>query len=336
MRTRLSYAALSFVILALAPILALAGDESHSSAPRTNCITQHVAQNLIDPRLRAYFEAVNRIEKMDAHSPALQSSPPFNRTEAPVSGLYESIPNQTHFASGPVEIKIYDMGAKGHIGYIDLNGKIAGTIHRRYDPQSKTLFFEGANLYGEDGRSATKAPGFLNFPGVIPLVKDRGIPTQAFVTLQIMKQLGIKYGELAHAQTNMINNIRTSLQLIQSHAVKDWLTLHPKTQPPTEVLLQAIRETHSVSYIETVLTQSGHKVVATRMNDKDLRWLSLKTLLMYHRNEIDDSLASLMIQKVENGKPIPLSPDQLIPTYFQIEFDLAPATIPPRSSKSYP
>lgn len=241
-------------------------------------------------------------------SPALVSG----RVSAPVSGLYDSIPGENEVVAGPIKIQIQ----YGSFANVILNGNLVGQFARAYHPRSRTFYFEGSMLKG--------APSFINVPGVVPLVPGRGVPTQAFASLQLMKSFGVKYGELAHANTNGIDNLQTTLQMIRSPAYKKWLKEHSTPHPPREVLEEALQGSHTLSYMETVLTQSGHKITNVRVNDAEIKWIPLRQMLVEHQDETDDSIRALLFDRDVHGNLSKLSLDQLVPVQFAVELDLAP------------
>ncbi len=65
-----------------------------------------------------------------------------------------------------------------------------------------------------------------------------------------MKALGIEYSGLKKVKMSTIQNIQS---IIQMHVMK--------TTEPTMSLHEKVRRTASVSYADTTLTQSGHRIV---------------------------------------------------------------------------
>lgn len=234
------------------------------------------------------------------------------RVSAPVPGLYHSIPTEHEVVAGPIKFQLQ----YGNFVNVTKNGTLVGQFARGYQAKTKTFYFDGSALKG--------APSFVDVPGVVPLVQGRGVPTQAFASLMLMKSFGVKYGELAHAETNAVNNLKTTLQMIRSPAYKNWLKERPTPYPTREVLEEALQGSHTVSYMETVLKQSGHKITKVRINDAEIQWTPLSQMLFEHQNEADASVQALLFDRDANGNLTKLSVDQLVPSHFAVEMDLAP------------
>jgi len=84
-----------------------------------------------------------------------------------------------------------------------------------------------------------------------PLVEGRGTPMSAYVTMRLMKLLGIKAGSLKVAVIKNIWNLRAILELRASEKAVG-----------RDV---AVAKTNSVTSQETALTQSGHKITSVKV-----------------------------------------------------------------------
>jgi hypothetical protein len=188
-------------------------------------------------------------------------------------------------------------------------GKWAGGWH---------IWFKDAFLFNHGAR----APSFIQVHGVKPLVKDRGVPLQLFATLQQMKMAGVPYGGLRTAETS-IGNARTLIELWQSAPVQKFVALHPKSRVPDKLLKEAFLSTHSGQYMETVFTQSGHKITDITLSGTN-PW-SFEACLNHARASGDiDTVQRLL----ETGPR--LDENALFPTRLDVNFKLEPITPPHR------
>jgi hypothetical protein len=104
-----------------------------------------------------------------------------------------------------------------------------------------------------------------------PLVEGKGTPTSAYITMRLMRMLGIASGSLKVAVIKNIWNLRAILEL---RALE-------KSMPRD----QAVAKTNSVTSQETALTQSGHKVTSARVKPGTGKMATLKELLEYWETE---------------------------------------------------
>jgi len=270
-----------------------------------------VASLALERENKAYLGAVQRLSQNPK-----QAISRATRVSKPVPGLYDSIPVQNVTEINGIRIEMTDFGAQ----FYSREGFPIGRLRRTI--KDNAIYFDGSQF---DRGGETAVPGFVEIPGVIPLVKERGVPTQAFATLQKMKMEKIPYGGLEVAHSNNVENVKTSLQLIRSQSVQKWMALHPNQAVPPEVLTQALPETHSWQYMETVLTQSGHQISSVKMEADQMKWIPLRKLLYQHESEIDDEVLALLVKETgPKGQKIPFSPDQLVPYGFKMKFDLKP------------
>ena len=278
-----------------------------------------------DPALAAYREAVRRLSAIRRSTAAPEKA---LRIEAPVPGLYESIPLLSRGDS--VSRGAYLVEVFGHqdsrLVEISEPGKTFGEFTRDYLPNQRMLYFSGSSL-SRDGRAGpTALPTFLDLPGTVPLVPGRGVPTQVFATLVAMRSFGVPYGSLARARTNYVENLRTSLQLMRAPALQRWRAAHPNQLPPLEVLSEAIRDTHTARYMESALVQAGHRVSAARVIERGIYWEPLYRVLRSMEKNLDDESLALLVQEWKaDGSPLPFSPNELVPLHFGVELDLAPS-----------
>ncbi|MDI1444070.1 hypothetical protein [Polyangium sp. 6x1] len=125
-------------------------------------------------------------------------------------------------------------------------GGTSGFFERAFDLGSGTVELRYA--FRED------LPAWMD--GVsVPLVPGKGIPTHTYVTLRAMKQLGIGLGEARAFKLCAIHEVESIVHL-------DWLAARHPGKPLGELAM----ETHSFKYAETPITQSGHRVVAARVD----------------------------------------------------------------------
>ena len=137
---------------------------------------------------------------------------------------------------------------------------LSGYFIRAYEPATATFEFREAFL-------RTLPPWT---PAGLPLVRGRGTPTAAYVTMYQMRKLGVRPGTLRLLRMRMIENVETILHL-------EWL----RRRNPGRSLDELIGQTASVRYAETAIIQSGHRISAIRMElaTPDTRCAPIGTLL---------------------------------------------------------
>jgi hypothetical protein len=102
-------------------------------------------------------------------------------------------------------------------------------------------------------------------------VEGKGTPTAAYISMRLMKMLGIGSGSL---KTVLIRNIWNLDAILKLRELE-------KTTPRDE----AVGKTSSVSSQETALTQSGHKITNVRVKPDTGKVGSLKEVLDYWETE---------------------------------------------------
>src|SRR6185503_3664638 len=117
-----------------------------------------------------------------------------------------------------------------------------GFIERAYDGISGTL--EMRNVFLD------KLPSKIK-PKNGAMLTPEGTPTQTYLTLHQMKKLGVGYGKLTKIKMSTIQNIRSVIEL---EVLSSKLPLD-----------EAVLKTHSVTYAETTVIQSGHKIVGGKV-----------------------------------------------------------------------
>lgn len=157
------------------------------------------------------------------------------------------------------------------------------------------------------------------------MLTPTGTPTQTYLTLRQMKALGIKYGGLTKVKMSTIQNIQS---IIQMHVMK--------TAEPRMSLHERVRRTASVSYADTTLMQSGHRIVDVKYGGNEIVSNQRLGKLMEHyetdfgRSKVrnpdivkkhDDLLAS---HGKYNGEQI-VTRDTIAVYNYDIEITLAPA-----------
>jgi len=168
---------------------------------------------------------------------------PKVRIARPVKGLYQSInPNEVphgwSFTESDQHGYSYTMASREGVG------ERRGYVTRHYEPRNRRLIAYSATRF--DGR--TPLPAWIQTESV-PLVKGRGTPTIAYLTLRLMKMKGVPYGGLKELVAVNIANPRSAVsrsELLEGGSAYE----------------DAIRKTHTFQYLETVLTQSGHRILS--------------------------------------------------------------------------
>jgi hypothetical protein len=220
------------------------------------------------------------------------------RVTQPVRGLYEAIPtvalprgwtgHESRWVYRPEAggERVYRRlrarrGERPHVIEAELRHGATGTeawFSRNYEPETRTLTLDQAYLDSEhwrrfySGRPDRPVPSWID--SRVPLVKGKGVPTVVYMTLRQMKQFGIRYGGLAKIEIEKINNAESDIDV---HELKErGLSLE-----------QAVKETGTYRYVETIATQSGHKIVG----------------MSYRLARANEQRRSHEIELVERGAP---------------------------------
>ena len=175
-----------------------------------------------------------------------------SRIVEPVPGLYTDL--DTSDEAVPIGWDVQDqdtLDALGRLSAIEtvIDGPRPGaraTFSRRYDPTTGLFTLEQADLAG--------LPAWI--PVEPAMVPGRGVPTALWATLRQMRRFEIELGSLERVQMPSITNLRTIIEL---HGLK------ASGVDPDE----AIRQTHSYRFAETVLVQSGHRIRAVTVVETD-------------------------------------------------------------------
>jgi len=130
------------------------------------------------------------------------------------------------------------------------DGNAGGHLTRDYEVETKTLRLEEAFLASEKDPTF-RVPSWIPHDGVG--LQDGKTPTVIWGTLRQMKALGIPYGGL---RTLVVPNIVNKRSRIDLAAVRSG----------QRSMSRAIRDTQTYQYAETILTQSGHRIVGVSIN----------------------------------------------------------------------
>ena len=94
----------------------------------------------------------------------------------------------------------------------------------------------------------------------VPLKQGKGTPTVAYLTMRLMKMLGVGFGETKVVKMSTIQNIEAVMQLEQMK----------RSGIPYE---QGVGQTHSVQYATTSIQQSGQSVTSATIDMSNAwRW----------------------------------------------------------------
>jgi hypothetical protein len=177
-------------------------------------------------------------------APLAPPASPIRVTQT-VRGLYDAIPEKlpSHWSA---EERV-SPGARSITLRHDGGGE--ALFNRSYDEGSKTLSLGMAYVDWKsypNGIHDGAVPRWIEAP--VPLVEGKGVPTVVYVTLRQMKQMGIPYGGLKVIDAHNVKNSDSYLNIPDM----------AKRGLSTE---EAVRETSTYKYMETIAMQSGHKVV---------------------------------------------------------------------------
>jgi hypothetical protein len=177
------------------------------------------------------------------------------RVTEPIPGLYDSIDPKFR----PAGWQFHDTPPHPHPDHpqwvqirtdITAPDGTTGWIERSYDPASKTLVMENAFL--------NQLPSWVE--AGVPLKQGKGTPTVAYLTMRLMKMLGVGFGETRTVKMSTIQNIEAVMQLEQLK----------RTGVPYE---QGVGKTHSVQYATTSIQQSGQSITNVRIDMSNTwRW----------------------------------------------------------------
>ena len=146
-----------------------------------------------------------------------------------------------------------------------------GSFQRAFNPQT--------------GRFEMRAAFLEDLPNMVKsgtdMVAGKGTPTVTYVSLHQMKKMGGGFGALKDVKMSTIVNKTTILQLA-------WLRKKYPHLPADEL----IKRTHSVTYAETSIIQSGHSIAGAQIKNgqmtKASMWGDEATLAKYGLNPDDD------------------------------------------------
>lgn len=175
-----------------------------------------------------------------------------------VEGLYDGIDiNYKPKAFGSIEdIDDYDPKYRG--GIVTRFENYNGYFYRNFDGRKKIFTFNHGFL--ED------LPKWVEDVKV-PLVKGKGIPSQAYFTLRQMKLLKIGEGEIQTVRMSQIQNLETMgyiHQVTEGKIVRNFDSIDILAAPSNE-------------YMKTVMTQAGYETVSGRITGKG-QYFSIKEL----------------------------------------------------------
>ncbi len=133
-----------------------------------------------------------------------------------------------------------------------------GMARRAYDPKTKSLQMQEIKV-PEEARWIKTEPS---------MVEGRGTPTASYLTMRLMRLLGVEAGTLKTVVMKNIWNLRTILEI--RRAMKE---------NPTLTKAQAARSSSSITSQEAAFTQSGHDVVDVKTTEGKVG--TLKEVLDY-------------------------------------------------------
>lgn len=252
-------------------------------------------------------------QKTPSVEPHAASSEARPRVVDPVPGLFDSIDTTENVAPpgwkfrdeiqpismllGIVRVQTDVVGPNGQTGWIKR------TVHA----QKQMLIMEAAFL--------DELPRWID--AGVPLRPDRGTPTVTYLTLRQMKMANGHFGGLKSVKMSTIQNFETLLQIKQLTDAKVPLD-------------EAVKQTHSVQYAMTSIQQSGHKVLAVRVEiDPNETFHDQIGRLMYHRETQGRTAPrdpALVTKHDELLKKYGMSRTDIMMINFNIYFDLAPVT----------
>jgi hypothetical protein len=151
------------------------------------------------------------------------------------------------------------------------------------------------------------------------LIPGRGTPIHMDVTIGQMRAADIPPGGLSRASTDPITNWATSFDLANHPRIVEFIRTNPGVRPPTELLSEIILQSSSGRYMESVMTQTGHRIESASV--QNVRWVPLdRPLPKSSRSPEYESLKEQYINTICGGVP----QDCYVPREFIISFELAP------------
>lgn len=198
----------------------------------------------------------------------------------------------------PSEAQI--LGQKNLFETREVDTQGGGNFKRDINPQTKTIVFNNANL--NIAPELGTPPNWIKPTGVPELVSGKGVPTHLYVTLNQMKLAGIKPGELKHGEISNITNMETAVAIRNSPEFQTWLKANPKKKTvPGSLLATIFLKTPTGRYVQTVLTQSGHKIKGVFIEDTKIETLNDLSRRIYSTTEEGNRLA----QDLPRDTPMP-------------------------------
>lgn len=174
------------------------------------------------------------------------------RVNEPVKGVWEQAEKPRFGQAGATHLEFHDTpivherdGTRSMKTLIVDHTKedpLVGWVERAYNPRTRTLELRNAFL--------DKVPNKIR-PKQGAMLTPDGTPTQTFLSLHQMKALGANYGDLKKIKMSTIQNIRSVIEL-EAMSAKGMS------------LDEAVAKTYSVTYANTTVTQSGHRVVGVQ------------------------------------------------------------------------
>ncbi len=274
--------------------------EESTSPPAAESVSPPVAEPAAPSRPARVTEPVPGVfESAAAGEPpgwTLRPGPPQDRAVDPVPGQAYYLEPDGVTRTLRLDVTVADPTAPG--------GTVGGFIDRSYNPQTGELTMHNAFL---DRLPSKVDVGTPMAEGEGPARTGRGTPTQAWLTMRIMHILGAGYGEAQHVTMSTIQNMRSIMQL-------DYLMRGGMSES------EAILQTHSVSYAETTLQQSGHQIIRSTARVYGGDRGSIGRLLRHYERWNPSLVERHNAWLREYG----LTRDSVVWHSFYIEFDVAP------------
>ena len=187
------------------------------------------------------------------------AKPRTPRVERYVEGLYDSLPTLPGFQLGEMKVETARKN-----GELITRMRIPGVGVAKF---VRIISDDHKHLVLKDALRMDSFPGFINIANVTPLVSDRGTPTQIFATLHQMRVAGVRPGELRTLTAKNITNVETALTILHAPPVKTWMSQNPGRAIPDELVAQVIMETQTGRYMQTIATQSGHRIKSVKIEN---------------------------------------------------------------------
>jgi len=229
----------------------------------------------------------------------------LNRIRKPVDGLYSSVPAdlKINHNGWNITTEVSGSTATSRIEFRGPDGSVErGNMIRSYDPKTSKFVMEVAFL--------DKLPSFIDV-GKAMIAKKGGTPLVTFLSIHQMKIIGVIYGSIKKVKMSTIQNFETIIHL-------NWL----KRKFPDKTFDELIMNTHSVSYAETAISQSGHKVLYAKVGGKGAYIDSVGSLMKYYEMQDPRNIKRYN----ELLKKYGFSRSEKMYMNFDIELHLAPFT----------